>query len=244
METTPATRGVASVAAGTARTDQWLAEHRSRPPPAKPFRAFSAPVCPRSCWMRIGQGPAVDELHGVIMDAALAADAIDGDDVLMVQMGGRLGLVLEALDLLGVQGGRQRQHLEGNAPAQRKLLRLVHDPHAASADLAEDAKVPQRHARSVLGRTQRGDGRPIRAGLAQIGSGRMHELQGVQAFAPVPRRCRRGVPRTLAGRGGFRPAGRGDTLPGPGSPEDRPAGQPARSACLPGGRVFQGEKLP
>src|SRR6266849_6084440 len=58
-----------------------------------------------------GQGLAFDELHGVEVDAALAADEMDGHDVLMLEMGGRVGLVLEALKLLGVQGAGEGQDL-------------------------------------------------------------------------------------------------------------------------------------
>ena len=42
------------------------------------------------------QGLSVDELHGVEVDAPLAADKVDGHDVRVVQAGRRLRLVLEA----------------------------------------------------------------------------------------------------------------------------------------------------
>src|SRR5260370_651491 len=64
-----------------------------------------------------GQGLAFNKLHGVEVDAAFAADEIDGHDVLMLEMGGCLGLVLEALKLLGVQGGGEGQHFQGDSAA-------------------------------------------------------------------------------------------------------------------------------
>jgi hypothetical protein len=89
-----------------------------------------------------GEGAAVDELHGVVVDAAIAADAVDRHDVAVLQVR-RLGLVLEALQLPGVQGRGERQHLQGHAPLQRELHRLVNHPHAAPADLAENAVIAQ-----------------------------------------------------------------------------------------------------
>ena len=84
-----------------------------------------------------GQGPALDELHGVEVDAALAADGEDRDDVRVVQLRRGLGLVLEPLQLARVERGREGQHLQGHAAAQRDLLGLVDDAHAAAADLAD-----------------------------------------------------------------------------------------------------------
>ncbi len=100
----------------------------------------------------LGQGLALDELHGVVVDALVAADRVDGHDVGVVQLGRRLRLVLEALQLPGVERRGERQDLQGDPPGQRDLLGLVDDPHAAAADLADDPVVPQpaapfRHAR-------------------------------------------------------------------------------------------------
>ena len=44
-----------------------------------------------------GEAPAVDELHGVEVDAALAADIVNRHDVLVMQLRRRPRLVLEAL---------------------------------------------------------------------------------------------------------------------------------------------------
>ena len=58
----------------------------------------------------------------------------------------------------GVQPELLRQHLEGDVPAQRDLLGLVDDAHAAAADLADDAVVAQ-----ALQRRQRAGGRRLRS---------------------------------------------------------------------------------
>ncbi len=68
---------------------------------------------------QLGEVLALDELHGVVVDAAFAADGVDGHNIGVVQRRGGLGLVLESLQLLGVERRRERQHLEGDAPAER-----------------------------------------------------------------------------------------------------------------------------
>ncbi len=86
---------------------------------------------------------ALDELHGVVVDAVALADAEDRHDVGVVQPPGRLGLAAEAGQVRRVQQRRGRQHLEGDVPAERFLLRLVNDAHAAPAHLTQDAIVAQ-----------------------------------------------------------------------------------------------------
>ena len=75
--------------------------------------------------------------------AVVTADAEDRDDVGVVQPRRGAGLSLKTQDLIGVGQRRVRQDLEGNPPAQRLLLGLVDDAHAAAADFAEDAVVAQ-----------------------------------------------------------------------------------------------------
>ena len=62
----------------------------------------------------------------------------------MVERGGGAGFVLEALQLLLVEHRGERQHLQRDAAAERDLLGLVDDAHAAAADLAQDSKIAQR----------------------------------------------------------------------------------------------------
>ena len=66
----------------------------------------------------MSQAASLDELHGVVVDAALLADRVHRHDVLVPQVRRREGLVLEALQLAGVEGRRERQHLQRHAPSQ------------------------------------------------------------------------------------------------------------------------------
>jgi hypothetical protein len=92
----------------------------------------------------------------------------------VLQAGGGLGLVLEALQLPGVERRGERQHLQGDAAAQRQLLRLVDDAHAAPAHLADQAEVAQRR-RTLRGAGRRGR-RPggVHAGQAEQLQRRQH----------------------------------------------------------------------
>jgi hypothetical protein len=65
-------------------------------------------------------------------------DLVDRHDVGMVQERDRLGLVLEAAQLI-VGGEHVRlEHLERDRPVQADLAGLIHDPHAAAAQLLVD----------------------------------------------------------------------------------------------------------
>src|SRR5436190_869314 len=96
------------------------------------------------------QCEAFNELHGVKMDAAFAADKVDGDDVLMVQAGGGFGFVVKSLQLFLVHCGCEREHLEGYPPAERDLLRLVYHPHAATAHFMQEPEIAERSGTRVV----------------------------------------------------------------------------------------------
>jgi hypothetical protein len=83
----------------------------------------------------------LDELHRVIQDVAVLADLEDGHDIGVMEPGRGAGLVAEPLQGLGVAARAGREDLQGHLSAQRDLLGLVDHPHAAAADLAEDAEV-------------------------------------------------------------------------------------------------------
>ena len=87
---------------------------------------------------------ALDELHDVVVPPAVLADAEDRHDVRVVQPRRRPGLALEPLDHgAGSVSRRVGQDLQRHAAAERFLLGLVDDPHAAPADLAHDPEVAQ-----------------------------------------------------------------------------------------------------
>src|SRR5262249_22315375 len=66
-----------------------------------------------------------------------------GHDVGVMEAGGGLRLELEALQLPGVECGTKRQDLQRHAAAKGNLLGLIHDAHAAPADLAKDAEIAE-----------------------------------------------------------------------------------------------------
>jgi hypothetical protein len=61
----------------------------------------------------------------------------------MVQMRGGLRFIAKALKLTRIDSAGKRQNLEGDAPAQRNLLRLIHDSHAAAADLTQQSIIAE-----------------------------------------------------------------------------------------------------
>ena len=66
------------------------------------------------------------------------ADVINRADVRMVQRRRRAGLALKALQRLRVFLHALRQELQRDVPAETCVLRLVHDAHAARAELVRD----------------------------------------------------------------------------------------------------------
>ena len=126
---------------------------------------------------------ALDELHCVVMHAAIAAAGKDGHNVRMVQVGGRLGLVVEAGHLLAVQDRSKRQHFQGHAAVQRHLPRLVDHAHAAAADLPHDRVIAQLPLGRLAGlrpsarRRPHGCGRPVdEIQACQIGANRTGQI--------------------------------------------------------------------
>src|SRR5262249_42787861 len=88
------------------------------------------------------QALALNELHGVIMNALLFADAEDRNNVGVVELRGCTGLAAETSGMGRIQQRMEGKHLESDVPAQRFLDGFVDDPHAATPDFAEDAVFP------------------------------------------------------------------------------------------------------
>jgi hypothetical protein len=126
-----------------------------------------------------GERRPLDELHGVVVDAPLAADRVHRHDVRVVELRGGLGLDAEPSDLAGVDRGGQRQDLQGDAAAQRALDGLVHDPHAAAADLADDAEVANPGGFRVEVGGRRLESRPAAASVDDRGLGPRRDVQGL-----------------------------------------------------------------
>ena len=90
-----------------------------------------------------GEALPIDELHRVIVHAALAADRMHRHDPLVLHVCGRQRLGLESLEATRVNGRGERQYLERDPPPERDLLGLVDDPHPAAADLAQETEVAE-----------------------------------------------------------------------------------------------------
>ena len=119
------------------------------------------------------QTAAFDELHGVIMHAAFVADRVDGDDVLMSEMGGGQRFILEALKLPGIDGGREGQNLQGHAPAQEKSVPLrKRHPCRRGRPRARDGKSP---SRPISGLNPRCPDEPVQLGFGPGFAKRRHE---------------------------------------------------------------------
>ena len=87
-----------------------------------------------------GEVHAVEELHGEEDRARRGlAEVGDVDDVLVADLRGRLGLLHEARDQVGLAREVFRQDLERDLLLDEDVLGEVDDAHAAFAELADDA---------------------------------------------------------------------------------------------------------
>src|SRR6185503_12878797 len=84
------------------------------------------------------QRAAVDVLHDEVVEPGLALYPVDGNDVGMIELGRRLGFLLEAMDHLGVVRGLRRKHLDRHLPLEHQVLRQEHHGHATPAEQSDD----------------------------------------------------------------------------------------------------------
>ena len=87
------------------------------------------------------EGLAVEQFHDDEALALMLANLVNGADVGMVERGRGAGFAAETLDRLRVLGNLVGQKLQGDKAAQGDVLGLIDDPHAAAAQLLEDAVV-------------------------------------------------------------------------------------------------------
>ena len=71
----------------------------------------------------------------------MLVDRVDRDDVGMVERGDRTRFALEAVASLGVVGQRVREHLQGDAATELRVVGEEDFAHATRADRADDAVV-------------------------------------------------------------------------------------------------------
>ncbi len=80
----------------------------------------------------------LDELHRVEPDLTVLADLVNRHDVGVVQPRRGAGLAAKPLERRPVRRHMPGQHFEGHPPAERNLLGLINDTHAAPADLSQN----------------------------------------------------------------------------------------------------------
>jgi hypothetical protein len=70
------------------------------------------------------------------VNIAILTDIIDIDDIRVMQIGGRLGFVVEAPQKGVVASVVAMQYFHGNTPVQALVTRQIHARHTAFPDLA------------------------------------------------------------------------------------------------------------
>jgi hypothetical protein len=85
-----------------------------------------------------GEASPLHVLELEIGPSAEIADAVDLDNVSMMEASDRLRLVQQPGDRVGIVRSLGQDHLQGTGSIQKYLSRPVNDPHPAPAQLAED----------------------------------------------------------------------------------------------------------
>ena len=93
--------------------------------------------------IEVRKRPAVDELHRVVVQAVVVANAENRDDVGVMQPGSGFCFLFEAGDALGVEQRRAGEDFEGDVTAQGFLGGFEDHTHSAAADFADDFKVSE-----------------------------------------------------------------------------------------------------
>ena len=88
---------------------------------------------------------AIQALHHQVRISVLLSALVDGDDVPMLQACGRAQFAVEKLlQLLHLAGTsiRPLEHLDGDRPIQRSIMRAIDDAHPARADDVDHGILP------------------------------------------------------------------------------------------------------
>jgi hypothetical protein len=94
-------------------------------------------------WNQVAEGPPLHKLHREEMDAAGLLDAVERDNIGVVQRGDGLGFALKTLQALTVEGHLGGKGLQRNHAVQVQVFRRVDLPHAAAAERPHDPVVQQ-----------------------------------------------------------------------------------------------------
>ena len=121
--------------------------------------------------------------HGDEGNAAVLADLIDGNDVVMAGGGGRPALAQEAAAGRIARGQTGQHRLERDGPAQDGIFRAEDDAHTALAEYAQDATPAQAtQLVRLLGRSQKVVLPPVGRLIGRGPFRRRDGLDGVVAF--------------------------------------------------------------
>ncbi len=129
------------------------------------------------------QGAAGDVLQDEVGQPLELGDGVDGDDMVVEDGGGDLGLAQEALACRGEAGQLRGQHLDGHDALQGGVDRLEHHAHAPAADDGQHLVGPQpAHVLRLLGGVEEIGGQvaggvvALRVGGARVLGGAGHGL--------------------------------------------------------------------
>ena len=85
----------------------------------------------------LGEAAPLNQLHAQVGAALMLADLVNGNDLRMVHLGGRLRLVVKALQFGGRGEPAREDHLQGDETVEALLAGLVDDAHAPAGDLLQ-----------------------------------------------------------------------------------------------------------
>ncbi len=92
----------------------------------------------RALLQNISQRLTLHEIHREEVFSVLLAEIVDGNNVRMLELGGRAGFVKEPLDLLGGGPHGSLENLQGHQAVETFLARLVDHPDPAPRNLVDN----------------------------------------------------------------------------------------------------------
>jgi len=96
------------------------------------------------------QRAALQILHRDERMALVLIDVVDRADVRVVERRCRAGFLSKAVQGVRILGQFPAQKLQGNEPAELRILGLIHDSHSAAADSLDDSIMGYRFADYAL----------------------------------------------------------------------------------------------
>ena len=140
----------------------------------------------------------LQQLHGDVQMSLLFAEVVDGDDVRVVEAGGRLRLAQEAPPKVVVGADPRAHGLDGDVAAQDRVVGAVDVAHRSLADLGDDlvlAEPLELHASPTFADEANRPGEAAQGCLAFTGRGEVAIIaslhQGESTPCPSPGACSR-----------------------------------------------------